>query len=61
MSGKLKTKDMKGNSVPQMRKKKEDRNRNKIYIQEALSARNCFLSSLDKKHFQKELNQVWKV
>lgn len=62
MSGKLKTKDTKGNNIPQMRKKRKDRNRNKIYIQEALSARDCFLSSSDKKHFYKEeLNQAWKV
>lgn len=54
MSGKLKTKDTKGNNIAQMRNKGKDRNRNKIYIQEALSARNWFLSSSDKKHFQKE-------
>lgn len=55
---------MKGNNIPQMRrgKKGKGRNRNKIHIQAAFSARNCFLSSSDKKQFQKEeLNQAWKV
>lgn len=58
MSGKLKTNDMKGNNIPQTRgEKKEKPETEERYIQEALSARNCFLSSSDKKHFQKgELN-----
>lgn len=58
MSGKLKTNDMKGNNLPQTRgEKKEKPETEERYIQEALSARNCFLSSSDKKHFQKgELN-----